>query len=107
MVQVQNTSYDMSQNLPRASRQVHAAAGVIFWYLHEVSLQETFTRRNVMTTHKTKVAGLVPVQCRSLNPECIATLCKVLPRCAGTAAATRSVQACSHYCALSLAATLH
>ena len=72
----------MSQDIPRVAGQAHAAAGVTSWYLHEVSFQETFTRRNVMTAHKTKVAGLGPVQRRSLQPECIATLCKALPHCA-------------------------
>ena len=60
-------------------------------YLHEVSFQETFTRRNVMTAHKTKVAGLGPVQRWSLDPECIATLCKELPHCAENAAVARHV----------------
>lgn len=59
-----------------------AAAGITLWYLHEVGLQKTFTRCNVMTAHKTKIAGFGPAQCWSLNPECIATLCETSPLCA-------------------------
>lgn len=93
--------------MPRVAGQEHAAAGVELWYLHEVSLQETFTRRNVMSTHKTKVAGLGPVQCWSLNPECITALCKARPLCAENAAPARQVQGRSAICAFNLAAASH
>ena len=63
-------------------------------YLHEIGLQEAFTCRNVMTTHKTKIAGFGPAQCWSLNPECIAILCEASPCCAEHAAAIGHEHAC-------------
>lgn len=88
------TVCNMSEDRPSTAGNVYAAAGVTSWYLHEVGLQQAFTRCNMMTTHKTKIAGFCPAQCWSLNPKRIATLCKASPLCAEHAAAMGHEHGC-------------